>query len=187
MTCWWFLFLLLVAPLCCAILSGPTITRFSKTLLVLTSSYQNLRSVYSLILYFPFRSRDIFISLYFLVLLQILVTTVSNWCYLSWGGTVAWWLVYLLKCQSLVLGSQTREMFGLGSLSNILYHMLGWKLISILCLVSDLFWGFLGALFTHSSRSGISSFCADLAPARQRELSSHITHAHTKRFHRITQ
>lgn len=133
-SCWWFLLPLLVAQLCCAMLSGSTITRFSDALLILTSSYQKLRTVYSLILNFPFRTRDIFISLCFLVVLQILVTTDSNilW-YLSWSSIVAWWFVYLLMCQSLVLGSQTREMFGLGGLSNILYHMLGWKFLSMLC------------------------------------------------------
>lgn len=131
--CWWLLFPLLVAQLCCAVLSGSTITSFSEALLVLTSSHQNLRTVYSLLFNFPFRSRDTFISSSFLVLLQILVTTDSNWWDLPWGGTVAWWLIYVLLCQRLVLGSQTREMFGLGGLNNILYHMLGWKFIPMLC------------------------------------------------------
>lgn len=62
LTHWWFIFPLLVAQLCCAMLSGSTIARFSETLMILTSSYQNLRTVYTLIFNFPFRSRDIFIS-----------------------------------------------------------------------------------------------------------------------------
>jgi len=50
-----------VAQLCHAVLSDSTVTGFSESLLILTSSYQNLRSVCSLLLNFVFRSNHIFV------------------------------------------------------------------------------------------------------------------------------